>query len=80
MKPFFSDSNIGGEPVLAIDAVHVVNLSHFKCVYLHLPFLCGGLTQRQLEGQDGYSRSRQSGRIPGAFTWDTPEKMRGDLT
>lgn len=47
-------------------------------VYLHLSFLCSHLTQRQLEGQDGHCRSGKSGRVPGAFTWNTPDWTRAD--
>lgn len=44
--------------------------------YLHLSFFCGGLAQRQFERQDGHSRSGQGGGVPGAFTWNTPERMK----
>ena len=40
--------------------------------YLHLALLGGGLTQGQLEGQDGHSGPGQGGGVPGAFTGNAP--------
>ena len=51
--------------------------------YLHLTLLCGGLTQGQLEGQDGHGGPGQGGGVPGAFTGDAPGRrgvmVRGRL-
>lgn len=44
--------------------------------YLQLSFLCGRLTQGKLEWQDGHSRSGQGGGVPGAFTWNTPVRVK----